>query len=125
MNYAEFSTGSYGNLHEMTINNRYFRKVIDTTPTQQLVLMSIDVNEDIGKEIHPYNTQFIKIESGSCIAMLENEYIELKKNHFIIIPANTLHNITNTSNKPLKLYSIYSPPMHASNQIDYIKPLHD
>jgi mannose-6-phosphate isomerase-like protein (cupin superfamily) len=123
--YAEFSTGSHGNLHDMTVSNKYFRKVIDTTPTQQLVLMSLDKGVEIGKEVHPYNTQFIKIESGSCIAMLENEYVELKKDHFIIIPPNTLHNIINNSNNPLKLYTIYSPPHHPSDRLDYVKPEND
>jgi mannose-6-phosphate isomerase-like protein (cupin superfamily) len=123
MNYTEFSNGSYGNIHEMTINNRYFRKVVDTTPTQQLVLMSLDPGVEIGKEIHPYNTQFIKIEQGSCVAMLENEYIKLSKDHFIVVPPNKLHNIINNSNKPLKLYTIYSPPHHDYDKIDYIKPL--
>jgi mannose-6-phosphate isomerase-like protein (cupin superfamily) len=30
----------------------------------------------------------------------------------IMVPAGTWHNIINTGNKPLKLYSIYSPPEH-------------
>ena len=30
----------------------------------------------------------------------------------IMVPAGTWHNVINTGNKPLKLYSIYAPPKH-------------
>ena len=30
----------------------------------------------------------------------------------IIIPAGTWHNLVNTGNIPMKLYSIYAPPQH-------------
>lgn len=125
MDYASFSNGSYGNIQDMTLNNNYFRKVIDTTAYQQLVLMSIKPHEEIGKEIHQYNTQFIRIESGQCKAMIENKYFDLKKDDFVIVPPNKLHNIINTSTKPLKLYTIYSPPHHPYNRIDINKPLED
>ncbi len=119
--HSQFSNGSYGNIHEMTISNQYYRKVVDTTLNQQLVLMSLKPGVEIGKEIHPYNTQYIKIEQGSCMAMIENKYIELKKDNFILIPANTLHNIINNSSQVLKLYTIYSPPHHKYNGLEYDK----
>lgn len=59
----------YGNIKELTINNNYYRQVLNTTPTQQLVgsktRFSGDVlpDEEIGLEVHPYITQFIRIES--------------------------------------------------------------
>lgn len=33
-------------------------------------------------------------------------------NYAIVIPASKWHNLTNTGNQPLKLYSIYAPPQH-------------
>ena len=30
----------------------------------------------------------------------------------VLVPAGTWHNIINTGNAPLKLYSIYAPPQH-------------
>lgn len=119
--YTQFSNGSYGNIHEMTVTNEYYRKVVDTTLNQQLVLMSLKSGVEIGKEIHPYNTQFIKIEQGSCMAMIENKYMVLKKDDFILIPPNTLHNIVNNSPEVLKLYTIYSPPHHDYNKLEYEK----
>jgi mannose-6-phosphate isomerase-like protein (cupin superfamily) len=116
--YAQLSNGSYGNIHDITVNNENYRKVIDTTCTQQLVVMSLKPKVEIGEEIHPYNTQYIKIEHGSCTAMLNNKYIKLKKDDYILIPPNTLHNIINTSNDVLKLYTIYSPPHHDYNKVE-------
>lgn len=123
MAYTKFSNGVYGNIEELTNQNTYFRKVIDTTHYQQLVLMSIKPGVEIGKEVHPYNTQFIRIESGHCKAMIENKYFELHENDFMIVPPNKLHNVINISNKPLKLYTIYSPPHHPHDRIDIDKPI--
>ena len=36
----------------------------------------------------------------------------IDSNYAVIIPAGTWHNIVNTGNTPLKLYSIYAPPQH-------------
>jgi mannose-6-phosphate isomerase-like protein (cupin superfamily) len=118
--YTKFSKGSYGNLQKMTIENDNYRQVIDTTPTQQLVLMSLEPNMEIGQEVHPYNTQFIRIEQGSCQAMIHDTYINLEEEDFIIIPPNTLHNIMN-KDKPLKLYTIYSPPHHPYDKLEKTK----
>ncbi|SIC00976.1 Cupin domain [Mycobacteroides abscessus subsp. abscessus] len=39
----------------------------------------------------------------------------------IFIPAGTWHNLTNTGNKPLKLYSIYAPPNHPFGTVHQTK----
>jgi mannose-6-phosphate isomerase-like protein (cupin superfamily) len=40
----------------------------------------------------------------------------------IMVPANYWHNVVNTGNEPLKLYSIYAPPDHPFGEIDVVKP---
>ena len=47
-----------------TINNTNFRKVLYSSKHIQLVLMSLSPREEIGKEIHPENDQFFRIEAG-------------------------------------------------------------
>jgi mannose-6-phosphate isomerase-like protein (cupin superfamily) len=39
----------------------------------------------------------------------------------ILIPAGTWHNVTNTGNMPLKLYSIYAPPHHPKGTVHRTK----
>ena len=114
-----------GNIGEMTINNNNYRKVISTTTHQQLVLMSLKPKEEIGEEVHHKVDQFIRIEKGTAVAIINNEKIILKKEHFIIIPAGTNHNIINIGRSELKLYSIYSPPNHKPGTIQKTKPKND
>jgi mannose-6-phosphate isomerase-like protein (cupin superfamily) len=117
-----------GDIGEMTINNNNYRKVINTTKHQQLVLMSLKPKEEIGMEMHKKVDQFIRIEKGTAVAIIGKEnpkkYL-LKKEHFITIPSGTYHNIINIGRTELKLYSIYSPPNHKPGTIQKNKPLND
>jgi len=114
----------FGNIENLTLENNFYRKVIFTTPTQQLVLMSLEPNQEIGSEVHEHTTQFIRIEKGECDAIINDKKIMLKDNDAIVISPNTKHNIINTSNiNKVKLYTIYSPPEHPPNTIQVIKPL--
>ncbi len=118
-----------GNIGEMTINNNNFRKVINTTLHQQLVLMSLKPKEEIGSEVHKKVDQFIRIEKGTAVAILgkdenQKKYL-LKKEHFITIPAGTYHTIINVGRSELKLYSIYCPANHKPGTVQKNKPKND
>lgn len=121
---AQFISVYHDNISDVTENNNYFRKVLATTPNMQLVAMSLKPGEDIGYEIHPYITQFFRIEEGEGVAIVNGVAYDLHKDIALIVPLNTEHNIINTSNtKPLKLYTIYTPPNHNYNKINVKKPL--
>ena len=114
----------HNDINKISETNTYFRRVLSTTPNMQLVAMSLKPLEDIGIETHPYTTQFIRVEKGEGIAVINNINYELFDDVAIIIPLGTEHNIINTScYKSLKLYTIYSPPHHPMNKIDIVKPL--
>jgi len=101
-------------------NNNFFRVVVYTVPNSfQLVFMSI--NDEIGSETHHKTTQFIRIESGTGTALLNDEKIKLTHNSTLIIPPGIKHNIINTGKDPLKLYSIYTPPEHDRDKITFKK----
>jgi len=101
------------NIEESTLENNEFRKILYTTDTMQLVLMCIEPDNEIGLETHTNTTQFIRIERGNGILVLEDKRIEIADGDAIIIPSNTVHNIINRSRTlPLHLYTIYSPPHH-------------
>jgi mannose-6-phosphate isomerase-like protein (cupin superfamily) len=106
-------TDFYGNIEKLTLKNKNYRKVLATTKNMQLVLMSLKPLEEIGTEVHKHTSQFMRIEKGSCVAIIGSKKIKLKDDDFIIIPPNTKHNIINNSKtEKLKLYSIYTPPEH-------------
>lgn len=106
------------NIEEATKQNNNFRTALWTGDHLQLTLMSIDVGEDIGLEIHPNLDQFLRIEEGEGIVKMGNrkDQLEFQRKVYddfaIIIPAGTWHNLINTGDKPIKLYSIYAPPQH-------------
>ena len=118
----------YQDIENTTIKNNNYRKVEYTHPGgMQMVLMSIKPNEEIGMEVHKEHDQFIRIEKGQGLAQIkENGKLvdyKLKDGIAIIIPSGTHHNIINTGKKPLKLYSIYTPPEHKDGLVQRNKPI--
>ena len=109
------------NIEKETLENTFFRKVLITTPNQQLVVMHLNPLEDIGEEKHTLD-QFIKIESGEGKAILDGQEFNFSTGFSISIPMGTVHNIINTSDiHPIKLYTIYSPANHKDGIIHKTK----
>lgn len=106
------------NIDDATKLNNAFRRALWTGKHLQLTLMSIDVGEEIGLEVHPELDQFIRIEDGQGLVLMgDNKYnmdfkIKVFDDFAFIIPAGIWHNLINTGNVPIKLYSIYTPPEH-------------
>lgn len=115
------------NIEEATKQNDYFRVALWTGRYLQLTLMSIRVGEDIGLEIHPDVDQFIRIEEGQGLVKMGNrkDCLDFQRNvsddYVIFIPAGKWHNLINTGNIPLKLYSIYAPPEHPHGTVHETK----
>lgn len=111
-----------------TRQNRNFRLALWTGKYLQLTLMSIKVGEDIGLERHPDVDQFIRIEEGRGLVEMgdDKNNLDFQRNvyddYVILIPAGKWHNLTNTGNIPLKLYSIYAPPEHPFGTVHITKP---
>ena len=89
--------------------------------------MSINVSEDIGAEVHPHLDQFLRVEQGHGLAKMGytrdnmNLQATVSDDDAIIVPAGMWHNLINTGNIPLKLYSIYAPPEHPRGTIHATK----
>ena len=117
------------NIEEATKRNHIFRTALWTGSHMQLTLMSINVGEDIGLEIHPNVDQFLRIEEGQGLIKMGDkkdklDFQEKVSDDFaIIIPAGKWHNLINTGNKPLKLYSIYAPPQHPRGTVHETKAI--
>jgi mannose-6-phosphate isomerase-like protein (cupin superfamily) len=101
------------NIEKATSANDNFRKVLYTASHSQLVLMSLQPKEEIGKEVHPDNDQFFRIEAGQGKCIIDDNEYEFKDGDAIVIPAGAKHNIINTSKTTsLKMYTLYSPAHH-------------
>lgn len=109
------------NIENAANENNFFRKVLYTAKNIQLVLMSLKPGEDIGEETHQLD-QFIRIESGEGKAILNGTAYKISDGFGIVVPAGTKHNLINTSSsKPLKIYTLYSPPNHLDGTIHKTK----
>lgn len=111
------------NIEKETLANNNFRKVLFTGKNLQLVLMSLNPNEEIGMEVHDDVDQFFRIDEGDGELRVEGkEAVKISDGFSIVIPQGTKHNIVNTSNdKKLKLYTVYSPPNHKDGTIHKTK----
>lgn len=112
--------GYIGDIEKATEENENFRKVLYTGKNSQLVVMSIASGEEIGEEVHELD-QFIRIEEGNGKAILDGVEHEIEDDWAIVIPAGMKHNVINTADEPLKLYTIYSPPEHRDGVIHATK----
>lgn len=109
------------NLEDATSENSDFRRVLYTAKHSQLVLMSIEPEDEIGEEVHGLD-QFIRVESGEGKVILDGAEHPIGDGDGVVIPAGTRHNIINTSQDvALKLYTIYSPPEHRDGVIHATK----
>ena len=109
-------------IERRTLQNEYFRQVLYTGPHAQLVVMALEPGEDIGLETHHDVDQFLRIEAGEGMALLDGKEHALGEGTAVVVPAGTAHNIINRSRtEPLKLYTIYSPPEHPDGTIHKTK----
>lgn len=102
----------------MTLENENYRTTIWTGEKLQVTVMTIQPGDDIGLEVHHGIDQFLRIEEGVGLCQMgESEdnltFEEKVKDDFaIFVPADMWHNVINTGDKPLKLYTIYAGPDH-------------
>ncbi|TSC86526.1 MAG: mannose-6-phosphate isomerase [Parcubacteria group bacterium Gr01-1014_8] len=113
--------GYVANIEKAALENESFRKVLYTAKNCQLVVMSLRPGEDIGEEVHQLD-QFLRIESGEGKTILDGVEYDIADGSAAVVPAGTKHNILNTStNKKMKIYSIYAPPNHRRDVVHETK----
>lgn len=104
--------GFVADIEELTEENSDFRRVLYTGKNLQLVLMAIRPGEEIGEETHTDRDQFFRVEKGKGEVWIDGHRSKIKGDDAIVVPAGARHNIVNTGDKPLRLYTIYAPPEH-------------
>jgi mannose-6-phosphate isomerase-like protein (cupin superfamily) len=110
--------GFVKNIERETLDNDNFRKVLYTSTYGQVVVMSLLPNEEIGMEVHETTDQFFRIDSGEGKVIIDGEESLISDGFAVVVPAGSQHNVINTSSdKPLKLYTIYMPPHHVDGVI--------
>lgn len=119
--------GWVGDIERATLDNGTFRTVLFTGEHAQLTVMRLGPGEDIGREAHPDLDQFLRIEEGRGRVEFGttedriDETYEVEDDWAIVVPAGIWHNVVNTGDGELKLYSIYAPPEHPANTVHRTK----
>lgn len=114
--------GFKANIEKLTIDNSYFRQVLHTSKSFQLVVMSLKPNEEIGFEVHDTNDQFFRFESGNGKVIIDDTEYVVSSGDAVIVPMGSKHNVINTSDSEfLKFYTIYGPPHHKDKTVHKTK----
>lgn len=113
--------GYIGNIEEQVMSNKAFRRVIHTSTHMQLVLMTLQVNEEIGEEVHTLVDQFFRIEGGTAKIIIDGEESTLIAGMVAIVPAGSMHNVINVGTGLLQMYTIYSPANHPAGTVHLTK----
>lgn len=108
------------NIERVAVENQEFRRVLYTARNCQLVVMSLQPKEEIGAEVHQLD-QFFRVEEGTGEAVLDGVRHAISDGFALVVPAGANHNIINTGNVALKLYTLYAPPNHRDGVVHHTR----
>ena len=104
--------GYHYNIETLTTGNSDFRRVLYTGKHLQLVLMTLQPGEEIGSEVHDGIDQFFRFEEGEGVVDIDGVENRVEDGSGVIVPSGARHNVRNTGDKPIKLYTLYGAPEH-------------
>ncbi|WP_242356229.1 cupin domain-containing protein [Anaeromyxobacter sp. SG64] len=117
--------GFVDDIEDRTEENTDFRRVLYTGKNLQLVLMALRPGEEIGEEVHEDRDQFFRVEKGKGEVSIDGKRTKVEGDSAIVVPAGARHNVRNTGDEPLKLYTIYAPPEHVDGTVHATKAAAD
>jgi len=109
--------GYVDDIETRTEENADFRRVLYTGKNMQMVLMALRPGEEIGEEVHPDRDQFFRVEVGEGEVWIDGQRSRIASAVAIVVPAGARHNVRNTGDGPLKLYTVYAPPEHLDRTV--------
>ena len=113
--------GFIADIETLTEKNTDFRRVLYTGENLQLVLMALQPGEEIGEEVHEDRDQFFRIEEGEGEVVIDGKRTPVEEDYAIVVPAGARHNLINSGDEPLLLYTLYGPPEHRDGVIRQTK----
>jgi mannose-6-phosphate isomerase-like protein (cupin superfamily) len=113
--------GYLADIETRTEENTDVRKVLYTGHNLQLVLMALTRGQDIGMETHATHDQFFRIEKGHGEDVIDGVRHKIKGGDAVIVPAGAQHDVLNTGDTRLGLYTIYGPPNHVDKLAEVTK----
>lgn len=115
--------GYCDDIEGLTKSNGDFRHVLYTGKNLQLVLMSLKPRQDIGMEKHETHDQFFRIETGAGEVTIDGVTHKVESGTAIVVPAGAVHNLANTGETTMQLYTLYAPPNHVDQLVQATKEI--
>ncbi len=115
--------GWVDDVERVTLENTDFRRVLFTGSHTQLTVMRLAPGEEIGVEMHDHLDQFLRLEQGRARVTFGPSADKVDEEHdvaadwAVIVPGGVWHNVINTGDDDLKLYSLYAPPEHPEGTV--------
>ena len=113
--------GYHDDIERHTVENSDFRRVLYTGQHLQLVVMTLQPGDEIGSEIHDDRDQFFRFEEGNGQVDIDDNTYDVVDGSGLIVPSGARHNVRNTGDGPLKLYTLYGPPEHKDGVVQSTK----
>jgi len=96
--------------HSGTTNRRLIGPETVGARNVEVLLGVIEKNEGAAPHAHPEMEQVCYMLEGTALAEIDGERCELKPGDACFFPAGKMHKFTATSETPVKVLVIYSPP---------------
>lgn len=111
------TTGYVAGLKAAAVAGNDFRRVLYTGRNLQLVAMTLQPGEHMGAEAHADHDQFFRIEEGVGEVHVNGQQTPVADGSGVVVPSGALHDIVNTGKRPLRLFTIYSPPAYQRDMV--------
>ena len=64
----------------------------------------------------------LRIHSGRGVVLIEGESRALEPGTCVMVSPNAEHEVVQIGTQPLKLSSVYAPPVHVYNRVEHVRP---
>lgn len=105
--------------------NRAFMRVIHTGTHEQIVVMTLPPDADIGDEIHAETDQLFVIVEGNGEARVGDYELAVESGDLVFVEAGTSHNIINRATIPMRLITVVAPPAYAAGTVSEAMPIRE
>lgn len=72
-------------------------------------------------EVHENRDQFFRVEEGEGEIVIDSNRTAVEGGTAVIVPAGARHNLINSGDEPLLLYTLYAPPEHRDGLVQKTK----
>ncbi len=105
--------------------NRAFLRVIHTGTHEQIVVMTLPADAEIGDEIHAETDQLFVVIEGNGEARVGDYELAVEAGDLVFVEAGTRYNIINRATTPMRLITVVAPPAYAAGTVVETMPVRE